>query len=359
MKKKEKKHRFALTFWLAAIIFASFIITIVLSGFLAYLFARLGFILHIEVLSISADDIVALFVISLILGAILSVLISIFSLKTVNLFISKMNSLASGDFKARFHLKGSVAKYSTIKEITDSFNRMAEELECTEVLRNDFINNFSHEFKTPIVSITGFAKLLKRGNLSEEQKKEYIDIIERESMRLSVMATNVMNLTKYENQTILTDVTEYNLSEQIRSSILALEGKWMKKNINFNLEFEEYTIQANKDMLYHLWFNLLDNAIKFSPESGDVEVVIVSEGKRYVIEIKNKGEELTEDQKKRIFNKFYQTDESHSAEGNGIGLALVKRAVDLHNGEVRADSTDGEVIFRVILPKRQLDLNGK
>lgn len=151
---------------------------------------------------------------------------------------------------------------------------MAEELENTQMLRSDFINNFSHEFKTPIVSIAGFAKLLRRGNLTDAQKEEYLAIIEEESLRLAAMATNVMNLTKVENQTILTDLTTFNLSEQIRACVLLLEEKWSRKELDLDLEFPEYTIRANEELLKQVWINLLDNAIKYSPNYGEIGVRI-------------------------------------------------------------------------------------
>ncbi len=240
-----------------------------------------------------------------------------------------------------------------MREICDSFNTMAQELGATEMLRSDFINNFSHEFKTPIVSITGFAKLLKRGNLTEQQRLEYLDIIEEESVRLTALATNMLNLTKYENQTILTDVVAYNLSEQIRSCIQALEGKWARKDVDFNLDFGEYRIKGNKDMLKHTWINLIDNAIKFSPEGETVDISIREQQEQYAISISNHGSDIPEQKMGKIFHKFYQADESHSSEGNGIGLALVKGVVELHQGTVAVSSQNGTVTFTVTLPKQQ------
>jgi signal transduction histidine kinase len=230
---------------------------------------------------------------------------------------------------------------------------MAQELDSTEMLRSDFINNFSHEFKTPIVSIVGFAKLLKRGNLTESQKKEYIDIIEEESLRLSAMATNVLNLTKFENQSILSNVTEFNLSEQLRNSILELEGKWTKKHIEFNIDFDEHRIMGNKDMLKQVWLNLIDNAVKFSPEYGTVEVSVADMDKTLSVSVLNYGVEIPIEQREKIFKKFYQADESHTSEGNGIGLAIVKNVTDLHGGTVMVDSENETTKFTVELPKIQ------
>ena len=244
-----------------------------------------------------------------------------------------------------------LAKYPVAKELSDSFNKMAAELESTEMLRSDFINNFSHEFKTPIVSIAGFAKLLKKGRLSEEEELEYLDIIEDESLRLSAMATNVLNLTKVENQTILTGVSRYNLSEQLRNCVLLLENKWSKKNLELNVDFEEHQICANEELLKQVWVNLLDNAIKFTPDDGLIEVAIGEDGNSNAVSVINSGSEIPEENRERIFQKFYQADESHATEGNGIGLAIVQKVVQLHQGKVEVESGKGRTSFTVILPK--------
>jgi signal transduction histidine kinase len=217
------------------------------------------------------------------------------------------------------------------------------------VLRGDFVNNFSHEFKTPIVSIAGFAKLLKRGNLTEEQKAEYLDIIEEESLRLAQMASNILDMTKIENQTILTDVSTYNLSEQIRSCVLLLEKSWSGKNLELVLEFDEYMVYACEELLKQVWINLLDNAIKYSPEYGMVVVKIREEGELYHVSIANSGIEIPMDKRQKIFEKFYQADESHSSAGNGIGLSIVKSVVDLHGGQVWVECKNGITTFHVLL----------
>jgi signal transduction histidine kinase len=354
MKRNDRKDRFALTLLLAVIIFSFMFVTLMLSAFLLYFLLKSGVISSLSEARITpTKTVVVITVNSLVLGAIISATISKFPLKPVNKIISQMNRLASGDFKARLEIDSPLYKHPSVKEVTDSFNKMAQELDSTEMLRSDFINNFSHEFKTPIVSIAGFAKLLKRGNLTENQKKEYIDIIEEESLRLSAMATNVLNLTKFENQSILSDVTEFNLSEQLRNSILELEGKWTKKHIEFNIDFDEHKIMGNKDMLKQVWLNLIDNAVKFSPEYGTVEVGVADMGETLSVSVLNYGVEIPIEQREKIFKKFYQADESHTSEGNGIGLALVKNVTDLHGGTVTVDSENETTKFTVELPKVQ------
>ncbi len=288
---------------------------------------------------------------SFVIGAVLAFLILSFPLKPINKILNAMSRLASGDYSVRLSFRGALARHPTVLELTNSFNQMAAELEQTEMLRSDFINNFSHEFKTPIVSITGFAKLLKRGNLTEEKKKEYLDVIEEESLRLSQMATNVLDLTKVENQTILTDVSEYNLTEQIRTCVLVLESKWNRKHIDFSLPDEEYSITANEELMKEVWINLIDNAVKFSQDRETVEIGIKRKKDRLEIAVSNRGEEIPEHARERIFNKFYQADESHAAKGNGVGLAVVKKIVDLHGGTVGVSCADGKTAFTVSLPQ--------
>jgi signal transduction histidine kinase len=264
-----------------------------------------------------------------------------------------MNRLADGDYQARLEYRGKLGRLPVVREIADSFNKMAAELENTELLRSDFINNFSHEFKTPIVSIAGFAKLLKKGTLTEEQRLLYLDAIEEESLRLSCMATNVLNLNKVESQSILTDLSRFNLSEQIRSVVLLTEEKWVEKNLDLQPEFDEYAIEANEEMLKQVWINLLDNAVKFTPRCGTVGISIREESDSIAVTVRNTGKEIPAEARDKIFHKFYQGEESHTHEGNGIGLAIVKRVVDLHGGAVTVESENGLTAFTVTLPKER------
>lgn len=362
MEKCEKKQRFTLTLLLSIIIFFILLTSLVLSVFIIHFFIRYGIIDvtgpgsdHSAGGQISVNYILLIAaIISLIIAAILSFLTSKIPLKPINLIIDQMNRLAAGDFSTRLKFSSALSFIPAFTEVSESFNKMAEELQNTELLREDFINNFSHEFKTPIVSIAGFAKLLRRGNLTAEQQAEYLAVIEEESMRLSAMATNVLNMTKVENQTILTDISVFNVSEQIRSAVLLLEDKWAKKDIGFDMEFGEYRISANEELLKQVWINLIDNAIKFSPVGGCVAIhVSESEGKIHASVI-NRGIAISKENQTKIFRKFFQADESHASEGNGIGLAVVKRIVDLHHGNITVQCTGGSTMFMVELPAEQI-----
>jgi signal transduction histidine kinase len=350
----ERKQRFALTVLVTMCVFVVLLLTTLISyGVTTVLvYARLIPVRNSGDITPRYALLFMLFV-SIIIGIALSALMSHIMLKYVNRLINQMNHLADGNFKTRLQNKGIFGSHPTAREVADSFNRMAEELEHTEVLRGDFVNNFSHEFKTPIVSIAGFAKLIKKGNLTEGQKEEYLDIIEEESLRLSEMATNVLNMTKVENQTILTNVTLFNLSEQIRDCVLLLEKRWTAKHLEFSLEFYEYNICACEELLKQVWINLIDNAIKFSPEYGFVMIKIREDEENYQIGVLNSGIEIPEEKREKIFEKFYQADESHSSPGNGIGLAIVKYVVELHGGKVSVECKNGITTFLVELPKHQ------
>lgn len=353
MMKKERQHRIALVILVSAVVFCIMLVAVFLAGIVVNIALNAGMLLDSSGRPRTQPLVTLMGAVSLIIGIMITALISRISLKPVNRVINQMNRLAAGDFKARLHFGEPINAHPTFVEISDSFNKMAQELENTEMLRSDFINNFSHEFKTPIVSIAGFAKLLRRGDLTMEQRAEYLRIIEEEALRLSAMATNVLNLTRCENQTILTDITAFNLSEQIRSSILSLEGKWSKKKIEFDLDFEELTIEANKDLLKNIWINLIDNAIKFSSVGGRVAIDAKLKNGIITVTVTNTGSEISPEQQKRIFNKFYQADESHASEGNGIGLALAKGVVELHGGAISVVSQNNTTAFTVELSQNQ------
>ncbi len=347
----ERKSRTSLTLVFAIFVFAMLLIAIAVAAVTLYIFAGVGIIVVEDGRLRLIPVIMVMSTVSVVIGAGVAFFTSRFPLKPINEMINKMNRLAAGDFGARLQFGRIASSHAAFEEISAAFNKMAEQLESTELLRHDFINNFSHEFKTPIVSIAGFARLLSKGGLTEAQEQAYVSSILEESNRLSAMANNVLALTKVENQTILTDLTEFNLSEQIRSAVLLLEGKWSERDIELDLDFDEYTVQGNEETLKQVWINLLDNAIKFSPCGGTVSVEITENYRGITVKVGNTGSEIPPDKLDKIFGKFYQADESHATQGNGIGLAIVKRVVTLHGGEVTAESGNGSTVFTVFLPR--------
>ena len=359
VKLKEHKSRMSLTLLFACASFAILLAVLLVVAGVSLIMIHTGILPHSELGLVNGYQMVGLMLISsVVLGSAFSFLFGRLFVKPINTIINVMNRLATGDFKARISFGSVFAKHPTVMELTDSINTMAEDLENTEVLRLDFVNNFSHEFKTPIVSIAGFAKLLKSGDLTEEQRQEYLNIIEEESLRLSDMATNVLSLTRVEGQTILTGVTQFNLSEQIRSCFLILENKWTHKALDLKLDFDEVEICANEELLRQVWINIIENAVKFTPYGGTVSVRIVTEntteadGGTVSVTVENTGSYIAPENARRVFQKFYQVDKSHATPGNGVGLAVVKRVVDLHHGLVWFRSENDVTAFIVKLPLR-------
>ena len=346
-----RKHRWSLSLYYSCIVFASLTAMIFIISIAMWLLSRYNIIyVHEERLPENATIIFVTVFISFLLGVAIALLTGRFSISPFNKIVSEATRLASGDFKARIKFSPIIGRIPAFKEISNSFNKLAEELQNTEILRSDFINNFSHEFKTPLVSIAGFAELIENEHVSEAERAQYLSVIKEESRRLSSMATNVLYLTKLENQNILTDKNTYNLSEQIRSAILLLEPKWSAKNIELNIDFDEYDVTANEEMLKQVWINLFDNAVKFTPDGGTIGVTIeaLSNGLKAVFS--NTGEGIPQEKMAKLFRKFYQTDESHSSQGNGIGLAIVKKIVELHDGTITVKSENGVNSFAVFIP---------
>ncbi|MBQ7699783.1 MAG: HAMP domain-containing histidine kinase [Clostridia bacterium] len=350
-KKPERKYRFSLALMFSGIVMIFLIVTSAIVAVVIFFLISHGTLQFGDKALNFGSFILLLTLLSLGIGAILAASTSRFSLSPINKILNAMNRLASGDYSARLSFKGPMGKIPTVTEFTNSFNTMAYAFETNKVIHTDFINSFSHEFKTPIVSVAGFAKLLRREDLPKEKRDEYLLVIEEESLRLSQMASNVLNLSKVENQSSLTDVSEYNLSEQLRNCILMLESKWTKKNIELSILFDEYSITASEELLKQVWINLIDNAIKFSKENGVVEISVTKTVKDVSVTVANTGDPIPKQSLDRIFEKFYQADTSHSTEGNGVGLAVVKRIVDLHGGYVNVDYRDGMDRFTVVLPQ--------
>ena len=291
------------------------------------------------------------FISSTIIGTGVSLFVTRHFFKPLDDIIKSQKKVANGDFSARV----TPPKSDTIiTDLVEGFNSMAEELGSTEMFRNDFINNFSHEFKTPIVSIKGFAKQLQNDELSEEQKKEYISIIANESDRLASMSSNILLLTKFENQQMVTGKTHFYLDEQIRKCILLLEKDWSRKNIDFDLELSEVRYFSNEEMLSHVWQNILSNAVKFTPENGIIKIKCYADDSYATVRITDNGIGMDDRTQKHIFDKFYQGDTSHKINGNGLGLPLAKRVVTLCGGKINVKSQKGKgTTFIIKLPKEK------
>ena len=288
-------------------------------------------------------------VVSVIIGTCISAAVASKIVRPVREVKKAMHRVEKGDFSQRLEVTGFNGE---IDELIESYNKMAQELGGIEMFRENFINSFSHEFKTPIVSIQGFAKQLKKENLSEEKKQEYIDIIISESRRLTNLSSNILMLSKLENQQIITDKTSFSLDEQIRNCILLLEKQWTAKDISFDIDMQEIQYTTNAEMLSQVWVNIIGNAIKFSPEGSSIRVKLFKEGDVITAEITDRGIGMDQQTISHIFERFYQGDRAHASEGNGLGLPLVNRIVELCNGNIRVESQYGKgTNFIVTLPE--------
>ncbi len=299
-----------------------------------FLLRRAGFLESIP----KPWQLISLAFLAVVIGAAVAAAFSRIPLKPLRKIAEAADRLAAGDFSARINLKMG----GELQELNTSFNNMANELEQSQMLRSDFINNFSHEFKTPVTSIRGFAKMIREHNLSREETDEYLDIIIAESDRLVDLSANVLNLSKVENQTILTNAAEFNLSEQMRRVIVLLENRWEEKNLFINLNCNEVYINGNEEMLRQVWINLIDNAIKFADRGSEITVTILEEQEYAAVRITDRGEIIKPETLGRIFDKFYQGDTSHGAKGNGLGLAVAAKIVALHKGSISVVRSDEE-----------------
>lgn len=346
--KIKRQHTFR--FWFIGIVFTLFVMTSVITSLIFLLLRQLSF--FNDFLINTALLTIAMALACVLIGTALSIVASNRVLSKIKMISDGMKEISRGNFKARVTVTDTDESPTEFGELERSFNQMASDLDGIEMFRNDFINNFSHEFKTPIVSIRGFARQLQSGDLSEETRKEYIDIIVSESERLSNMSSNVLLLTKLENQQIVTEKTEFYLDEQIRRSILLLEKEWGAKNIEFDLDnLNEIKYNFNEEMLSQVWINLFSNAIKFTPENGRITCSLIKRENDVLFSVADTGIGMTDEVMSRIFEKFYQGDKSHSGSGNGIGLNIVARIVILAGGEIKVSSKPGQgSIFTVILP---------
>ena len=347
--KIKKKSPINLLVVLSISVFFILILTMIVAAAVVFLLMGVGMLKDISELSL-LKSFILLVIISTIMGTILTTLIGNALLNPFRVLNVAMKKLAGGDFSVRIDLSNRFASYE-FDELTASFNLMAQQLGSVEMLRSDFVNNFSHEFKTPIVSLRGFAKILKNNKLTNSERIEYLDIIINEADRLAALSQNVLSLSKIENQTIITDNVDYNLTEQIRCAILMLENKWSNKHIDLDINLQEISYNGNEELLNMVWTNLIDNAIKFSHDQGKIVIHLNENDDDVIFEIKDEGIGMNPETQKNMFDKFYQGDTSHFIEGNGIGMTIVNKIIELYKGEIFIDSKlDEGTLIIVSLP---------
>ena len=260
-----------------------------------------------------------------------------------------MQKVADGDYTVRLD----TGKDQPFRELYQNFNKMAEELCGVEMLKNDFINGYAHELRTPITSINGFAEMIlnNAGTMSKEEMRTYLEIIASESRRLADLAGNSLLMSKLDTQKIIPDKKAYSLDEQLRRCCILLSSQWQGKEIDMTMDLDEAIFVGDPDLMQHLWINLLTNAIKYTPKGGSITVTLKKEGKTLNISVSDTGKGIAKEDLDRVFDKYYQTDKSHSKRGLGLGLSICKRIVQLCGGDISVQSTLGEgSTFTVKLP---------
>ena len=289
-----------------------------------------------------------LVLLSLIIGGIATVFLSRAFFKPITRLGEAMSRVSEGDFDVRLETRST---FREIKDICANFNLMTRELSATEILQTDFVSNVSHEFKTPINAIEGYATLLQdeEGNTPEE-RRQYVDKILLNTRRLSSLVGNILLLSKVDHQAIQTGQVTFRLDEQIRQALLMSEGEWEEKEVEFDVELESVEYTGNEALMTHVWSNLIGNAIKFGPRGGLIRMSLKKEADEIRFTIEDNGPGINETVRKHMFDKFYQGDSSHKEEGNGLGLALVKQILEVCGGEITAENLlEGGCRFTVTL----------
>lgn len=263
--------------------------------------------------------------------------------RPVNRIKDGMNRMVAGDFSVRIpYIKGENSS-NEFDAIIKGFNEMAAELSGVETLRTDFISNVSHELKTPLSVIQNYATMLQTKTLSEEQRMEYASAVSEQTRKLSNLITNILKLNRLENQQIYPEKKKYNLTEQLCECLLTFERAWEEKDIEIETDMEEDVfVSQDAELLSLVWNNLFSNAIKFSEEKGVVRIRLKKENDVITVEVSDNGCGISPEVGSHIFEKFYQGDTSHATQGNGLGLALVKRVIDIVGGDIHVQSVLGE-----------------
>ncbi|MEG2644206.1 MAG: HAMP domain-containing sensor histidine kinase [Enterococcus sp.] len=285
---------------------------------------------------------------SLIIGATLSFFVGKRILQPIGNLRQAMSKVAQGDFTIQLQENQSL---EDVDELYHAFNVMVAELNSIETLRNDFVSTISHEFKTPIATIKGYVQLLQNEQLPPEERQVYLERMLDGTHQLTYLTDNVLKLSKLENQGVGLDFQTFRLDEQIREVILFLQPKWEQLNLTLDLDLPRTIYIGNEEFLYQVWLNLMDNAIKYSYKNGNIHVHLTQNDQGVILAISDEGIGMTEEVANRVFDKFYQSDTSRKRTGNGLGLALAKQIVELHQGTIEVKSSpDQGSQFKLFLP---------
>lgn len=292
-------------------------------------------------------SIIILNLLSLAIGSVITAVLSKMFFAPITKLSKGMREVAKGNFDIRLETK---SRFGEIQEIYENFNLMTKELGATEILQTDFVSNVSHEFKTPITAIEGYATLLQCGQDCSPEEAVYTEKILFNTKRLSTLVGNILLLSKVDNKAIQSDVKKYRLDEQIRQAVLAFENEWTKKDIELDIDLEEVEYEGNENLMFHVWTNLIANALKFDPPGGLLKIRLHKNTEKIICTVEDSGCGIETESIKHIFDRFYQSDSSHKEEGNGLGLALVKNILAISGGTVFAENRpEGGAKFTVVL----------
>ena len=338
-----KKILHGISNWFVFFLVAAFVVTCCMTLFITVIADTLGLTFTEDNISAAAKLTFGnVVLISLLFTAIDAVRRKLMVDRPTKRIVSAGEKITSGDFSVRIEpLVGNYA-YESFNSIIDCFNKMAEELGSVETLRTDFIANVSHELKTPLAVMQNYGTMLQSPDLPNEKRIEYAKGITENSRRLASLITNILKLNKLENQQIFPVSEQFNISEQLCQSLLQFEDIWEQKNIEIETEIEDSVyINSDFELLSLVWNNLFSNAFKFTENGGTVSVSLSADDEYATVKISDTGCGISAETGKHIFEKFYQGDTSHAMKGNGLGLALVKRVVDIMNGEIAVESKVG------------------
>lgn len=254
-----------------------------------------------------------------------------------------VKQVAEGNFKVNIKRRDTTkCEYEYINEVDElakNVNKMVAELDGMDYMRKDFMSNVSHEIKTPIAAITGFTEILLDGSIDESERQEYLEVINKESMRISRLCENMLHMSRLDSQVIVANLQKIRLDEQLRKCIILLSEKWSNKEIDFSIDLDEVNILSDYDMLHQVWINLIDNAIKYSGENCKIDISVKRlNDKSVVVSISDNGIGIEEEKIHKVFDKFYQCEESHKKSGSGLGLSISKRIIELLNGTIECRS---------------------
>lgn len=339
-----KKHGFKLGFYFTLVVFGIMSASILLIAPILALTASRGYFAGMDLMA----AFIILYLLSMATGVTLSAIVGHRILKPILKFSDALQEVSAGNFHVQV---SETERIEELAQMAANFNRMVQQLQNTETVHGDFIANLSHEFKTPLASIEGYAVLLKDDRLSHMEHDEYVDRIIRATHRLSSLSGNILKISRLESQEIITDKKPYRLDEQLRQAVLLLEADWSKKNLELDIRLEDVVYYGNDELLMQVWLNLLSNAIKFTPEGGSITIQLTQTNIIKAV-IRDTGIGMDAETAKHIFDKFYQGDTSRKSEGNGLGLAIVSRIIKLCSGTIQTDTAPGEgTAFTVCLPK--------